>query len=80
MTLEELESLWNQAKENIEMSSEEVISRLKSQANRLPNKPGVYIMSNDKDKVIYVYKAKGLKIERRSYFTQNLLMKKWKLF
>ena len=29
------------------MSSEEVISRLKSQANRLPNKPGVYIMSND---------------------------------
>ena len=64
MTLEELESLWNQAKENDrEMSSEQVISRLKSQANRLPNKPGVYIMSNDKDKVIYVGKAKGLKIE-----------------
>ena len=51
------------------MSSEEVISRLKSQANRLPNKPGVYIMSNDKDKVIYVGKAKGLKNRVRSYFT-----------
>ena len=51
------------------MSSDQVISRLKSQSNRLPNKPGVYIMSNDNDKVIYVGKAKGLKNRVRSYFT-----------
>ena len=45
------------------------ISKLKSQANRMPNKPGVYLMSNDQGKVIYVGKAKGLKNRVRSYFT-----------
>ncbi len=45
------------------------ISQLKSQVNRMPNKPGVYIMSNDQGKVIYVGKAKGLKNRVRSYFT-----------
>ena len=43
------------------VSSDRQIKRLKSQANRLPNKPGVYVMSNEHDKVIYVGKAKGLK-------------------
>jgi len=35
----------------------------------MPNKPGVYVMSNDQGKVIYVGKAKGLKNRVRSYFT-----------
>ncbi len=51
------------------VSSEKQIIRLKSQANRLPNKPGVYIMSNQQGKVIYVGKAKGLKNRVKSYFT-----------
>ena len=35
----------------------------------MPNKPGIYVMSNDQGKVIYVGKAKGLKNRVRSYFT-----------
>ena len=53
----------------IEMINNSFISQLKSQVNRMPNKPGVYIMSNDQGKVIYVGKAKGLKNRVRSYFT-----------
>ena len=53
----------------IEMINNRFISQLKSQVNRMPNKPGVYIMSNDQGKVIYVGKAKGLKNRVRSYFT-----------
>jgi len=53
----------------IEMINDRFISQLKSQVNRMPNKPGVYIMSNDQGKVIYVGKAKGLKNRVRSYFT-----------
>ena len=51
------------------MINDKFISQLKSQVNRMPNKPGVYIMSNDQGKVIYVGKAKGLKNRVRSYFT-----------
>ena len=51
------------------MINDRFISQLKSQVNRMPNKPGVYIMSNDQGKVIYVGKAKGLKNRVRSYFT-----------
>ena len=53
----------------IEMINDKFISQLKSQVNRMPNKPGIYIMSNDQGKVIYVGKAKGLKNRVRSYFT-----------
>ena len=51
------------------MKSDQRITQLKSQVNRLPNKPGVYIMSNQEGKVIYVGKAKGLKNRVKSYFT-----------
>ena len=53
----------------IEVINDRFISQLKSQVNRMPNKPGIYIMSNDQGKVIYVGKAKGLKNRVRSYFT-----------
>ena len=53
----------------IKMINDRFISQLKSQANRMPNKPGVYLMSNDQGKVIYIGKAKGLKNRVRSYFT-----------
>ena len=53
----------------IKMDNDQMISKLQSQAKRLPNKPGVYIMSNEQGKVIYVGKAKGLKQRVKSYFT-----------
>lgn len=37
-------------------------------AGRLPQKPGVYLMLNDKEQVIYVGKAKNLRSRVRSYF------------
>lgn len=39
--------------------------------DNLPMKPGVYIMKNAKDKIIYIGKAKYLRHRVRSYFTQN---------
>ncbi|MCB9459096.1 MAG: excinuclease ABC subunit UvrC [Anaerolineaceae bacterium] len=39
--------------------------------DNLPMKPGVYIMKNAKDKIIYIGKAKYLRNRVRSYFTQN---------
>ena len=35
----------------------------------IPPNPGVYLMKNDKDKIIYVGKAKNLKNRVTSYFT-----------
>lgn len=37
----------------------------------LPMKPGVYLMKNEKGKIIYVGKAKRLRNRVRSYFTTN---------
>ena len=37
------------------------LSRLKKRANRLPLLPGVYIMKNKNDEIIYIGKAKALK-------------------
>ena len=39
--------------------------------NNLPLKSGVYIMKNDKGKIIYIGKAKKLRHRVRSYFTSN---------
>ena len=41
---------------------------LKEKAHALPLKPGVYIMRNDQDQVIYVGKAKALKNRVSQYF------------
>lgn len=38
---------------------------------RLPDKPGVYMMFDDKDEIIYVGKAKNLKKRVRQYFSGN---------
>ncbi len=38
----------------------------------LPDKPGIYLMRDSEDKVLYVGKAKSLKIRVRSYFKDEL--------
>jgi len=45
--------------------------RVKTILGNLPMKPGVYIMKNAKDVIIYVGKAKYLRNRVRSYFTIN---------
>ena len=45
--------------------------RVKTILGNLPMKPGVYIMKNAKDVIIYVGKAKYLRNRVRSYFTVN---------
>ena len=47
-------------------------SILEDKLNNLPTKPGVYQFKNDKDKVIYVGKARNLKNRVKSYFHSNL--------
>ena len=45
---------------------------IQAELKKLPNKPGVYIMHNDKDVIIYVGKAKVLHNRVRSYFRSNV--------
>ncbi len=42
--------------------------RLKLKLSLLPNQPGVYLMKDSKEKIIYVGKAKSLKNRVKSYF------------
>ena len=52
----------------------------KEKLSTLPLKPGVYLMKNDKDKIIYVGKSKCLKNRVSSYFhSSNLSIKTQKL-
>ena len=44
------------------------LSQLKKRANRLPLLPGVYIMKNKNDEIIYIGKAKALKNRVTQYF------------
>ena len=41
---------------------------IEDRLSQLPAKPGVYIMKNARDKIIYIGKAKILKTRVRSYF------------
>ncbi|MDP4192426.1 MAG: excinuclease ABC subunit UvrC [Bacteroidota bacterium] len=45
---------------------------LETKLNNLPTNPGVYQFFNDKNKVIYVGKAKNLRNRVRSYFHSNI--------
>lgn len=44
---------------------------LKEQAKKLPHNPGVYIMKNHDDEIIYIGKAKNLKNRVSSYFLSD---------
>lgn len=50
------------------MKENSVKASLKQKANKLPLTPGVYIMKDNKDQVIYVGKAKALKNRVTQYF------------
>ena len=47
------------------------LDNVKAILDNLPFKPGVYMMKNDKGKIIYVGKAKKLRHRVRTYFTTN---------
>lgn len=49
----------------------EKLPYLREKANRLPLEPGVYLMKNSEDEIIYVGKAKALKNRVTSYFRSN---------
>ena len=45
---------------------------VKEELHKLPNKPGVYIMHDADDTILYVGKAKNLHNRVRSYFKENI--------
>ncbi len=45
--------------------------QIEEELKKLPNKPGVYIMKDSKDNIIYVGKAVSLKNRVRQYFRKN---------
>ena len=49
----------------------EVSDHIRTILDNLPLKPGIYMMRNDKGKIIYIGKAKVLRHRVRSYFTIN---------
>ncbi len=49
--------------------SEETIRRLREKANALPLTPGVYLMKDKNEKIIYVGKSKAMKNRVSSYFS-----------
>ncbi|MEZ3461467.1 MAG: excinuclease ABC subunit UvrC [Lachnospiraceae bacterium] len=61
--------------ENNEIEKRESENRefdVKEELHKLPNKPGVYIMHDVDDTILYVGKAKNLHNRVRSYFKENI--------
>ena len=52
-------------------NSKENRSNLEERVKELPENPGVYIMKNQKEEIIYVGKAKNLRSRVRSYFLKS---------
>ncbi|MCL2480692.1 MAG: GIY-YIG nuclease family protein, partial [Spirochaetaceae bacterium] len=52
-------------------NSKENRANLEERVKELPETPGVYIMKNQKQEVIYVGKAKNLHSRVRSYFLKS---------
>lgn len=44
---------------------------IEEELNKLPDKPGVYIMKNEQNQIIYVGKAVSLRKRVRQYFRKN---------
>lgn len=52
-------------------SEQEIIEELKEKVRDFPHLPGVYLMKNAAEKIIYVGKAKSLRSRVRSYLTDS---------
>ena len=55
----------------VKESTQDRIDRLKKLVSEFPKTPGVYLMKNIRDKIIYVGKAKNLKSRVRSYLSNS---------
>lgn len=51
------------------------LSLLKEQIKLFPSEPGVYLMKNLQSKILYIGKAKNLKLRVKSYFNKNVNVK-----
>ena len=56
----------------IDTSEEIFMFNVEEELKKLPHKPGVYIMRDDKDVILYVGKAINLHNRVRSYFRENI--------
>ena len=56
----------------IDTSEEIFMFNVEEELKKLPRKPGVYIMRDDKDVILYVGKAINLHNRVRSYFRENI--------
>lgn len=54
--------------EDMDDREQQIYRELRSQAAKLPRRPGVYIMRDEKAEVIYVGKARDLRARVRTYF------------
>lgn len=57
------------------MSKVQDLSLLKEKIKFFPSEPGVYLMKNLQDKILYIGKAKNLKLRVKSYFNKNVNVK-----
>ena len=57
--------MYNMSEDNIR------IARLKEFVKTIPQDPGIYLMKNKNDDIIYVGKAKSLRKRVRQYFNKN---------
>ena len=51
--------------------NEQIQQQIEEQLQQLPDKPGVYLLKNETDAIIYVGKAKSLRKRVRSYFRKG---------
>ena len=55
----------------VESGMERIMDQIKEKLKLLPEKPGVYLMKNQNNDIIYVGKAKILKNRVRQYFMKS---------
>lgn len=53
---------------------------IEEELKKLPSKPGVYIMHDKDDKIVYVGKAISLKNRVRQYFRKTIKQKELKIW
>ncbi|MBE8222187.1 MAG: excinuclease ABC subunit UvrC [Bdellovibrionales bacterium] len=57
------------------MKQAQDLSLLKDKTKLFPSEPGVYLMKNLQGKILYIGKAKNLKLRVKSYFNKNINVK-----